>query len=68
MSLPKYAMDAARRIAERHGVPVDAVISAYRSAAKGKAVNAVSLFLVNGVITPSKRSRRPARDRKAVAV
>ena len=52
MRLPKYAMDAARRIAARSGVPVDAVISAYRDAAKGKAVNAVSLFLGTGVITP----------------
>lgn len=46
------AIGAARRIAERSGVPVSAVISAYRAAAKGKAVNAASLFLQDGVITP----------------
>ena len=68
MSLPKYAMDAARRIAARSGAPVDAVISAYRAAARGKAVNAASLFFSgSGVITP-RRSRDSKRNRKAVAV
>ena len=60
MSLPTYAMDAARRIAARRGVAVDAVLSAYRAAAKGKAVNAASLFLGDGVITPNERGTSAA--------
>lgn len=62
MSLPDYAIAAARRIAARNGVPVDAVVSAYRAAAKGKAVNAKFLFLGQGVITPNAaRSGKGAR-------
>lgn len=64
MSLPEYAMAAARRIAARSGAPVDAVISAYRAAAKGKAVNASSLFLGVGVITPTKRGKRTTASRR----
>lgn len=45
MNIEHEAMTVAARIATRAGVTVEAVLTAYRNAARGAAVNAQSLFI-----------------------